>query len=79
MGPGNGNYGGGGVDPQVTNSFIQNQNTLKSQDTKLDHLKSELKEATLRDDSMSSMVETLKQELLEAMEKERKDKVHEHA
>ena len=45
---------------------------------KMDKIKSDLKDVSLRDDQMSVMVESMKQELLEAMEKERKEKVHDH-
>ena len=70
--------GGGAVDPQVGNTLGQIQNQLKNQDMKMDKIKSDLKDAGIRDGDISTMVETMRQELLEAMEKERKDKAHEH-
>ena len=52
MGPPGGMYGGGGVDPQVTNALGQIQNSLKSQDMKMEKIKADLKESNLRGDDM---------------------------
>ena len=40
----------------------------------MEKIKQDLKEASLRDDQMSSMIESMQQDILEALEKNSKEK-----